>query len=154
MMSESGFEEGKRMSVRFLCHVEDVSGGFGEVCWGVPRGEVQAVFESPPASSKTDEETESEALEVQSSPSAGAPGPKGPRSKKADKKLDTPRKSWTKMTPELFVKIHHWEEAQKGAIKQADIEKKWNVNRTTYYRWKQRRMNSPWYMKNHTLFKK
>jgi len=54
------------------------------------------------------------------------------------------RKSWTKMTPELFARITAWEDSQKGIIKQSDIEKKWNVNRTTYYRWKQRRDTANW----------
>jgi len=47
-------------------------------------------------------------------------------------------KIWTKMTPELFTKIVAWERSHEGIIKQADVEKKWNVNRTTYYRWKLR----------------
>jgi len=51
------------------------------------------------------------------------------------------RRGWTRMTPELFECILNWESEQrkKGVIKQSDIEKQWNVNRTTYYRWKLRR---------------
>eukprot|EP01124_Arcella_intermedia_P010912 TRINITY_DN17412_c0_g1_i1.p1 TRINITY_DN17412_c0_g1~~TRINITY_DN17412_c0_g1_i1.p1 ORF type:complete len:223 (+),score=35.27 TRINITY_DN17412_c0_g1_i1:38-706(+) len=67
----------------------------------------------------------------------------GPANKKPKHQDNTPKKSdkktWTKMTPDLFLQISLWEEAQNGLIKQADIEKKWNVNRTTYYRWKQRK---------------
>jgi len=46
------------------------------------------------------------------------------------------RKSWTKMTPELFSKILQWEKDQGRAVKRAEIEAKWNINRTTYHRWK------------------
>jgi len=68
---------------------------------------------------------------------------------RAERKIGKPkrsekRKTWTKMTPDLFAKITAWEEGQKGIIKQSDIEKKWNVNRTTYYRWKQRRATANW----------
>jgi len=47
-------------------------------------------------------------------------------------------RNWTRMTPELFNKIVDWENEQRksGTIKQSEIERKWNVNRTTYYRWK------------------
>jgi len=70
-------------------------------------------------------------------------------SHRAERKIGKPkraekRKTWTKMTPDLFAKITSWEEGQKGIIKQSDIEKKWNVNRTTYYRWKQRRATANW----------
>jgi hypothetical protein len=46
------------------------------------------------------------------------------------------RKPWTKMTPELFEKILQWEKDQGRAVKKSEIEAKWNVNRTTYHRWK------------------
>jgi len=47
-------------------------------------------------------------------------------------------RNWTRMTSELFNKIVEWENEQRksGTIKQSEIERKWNVNRTTYYRWK------------------
>jgi len=53
-------------------------------------------------------------------------------------KKNTKRK-WARMTTELFMRIVKWEQSQRG-IKQSDIEKKFNVNRTTYYRWKQRQV--------------
>lgn len=46
------------------------------------------------------------------------------------------RKTWNKMTPELYERILAWEKTQKGNVKHSDIENHWNVNRTTYYRWK------------------
>jgi len=48
------------------------------------------------------------------------------------------RKAWTRMTSDLFQKILEWEKGQAGPIKQSDIEQKWNVNRSTYHRWKKR----------------
>jgi len=48
------------------------------------------------------------------------------------------RKAWTRMTSDLFQKILEWEKDQNGPIKQSDIETKWNVNRSTYHRWKKR----------------
>jgi len=46
------------------------------------------------------------------------------------------RRSWNRMTPELFEKILAWEANLGHPVKQSEIEMKWNVNRTTYHRWK------------------
>eukprot|EP01124_Arcella_intermedia_P024682 TRINITY_DN4226_c0_g2_i2.p1 TRINITY_DN4226_c0_g2~~TRINITY_DN4226_c0_g2_i2.p1 ORF type:complete len:200 (-),score=34.98 TRINITY_DN4226_c0_g2_i2:67-666(-) len=54
---------------------------------------------------------------------------------KRPKKVST-RKTWAKMTPDLFEQIYAWEQKQKGVVKHSDIELVWNVNRSTYYRWK------------------
>jgi hypothetical protein len=57
------------------------------------------------------------------------------------------RKDWTRMTPDLFEKILAWEHSLKRAVKQSEIETMWNVNRTTYHRWKknyqQQTLNNP-----------
>jgi len=52
------------------------------------------------------------------------------------------RKDWTRMTPDLFEKILNWENGLKRAVKQSEIEMVWNVNRTTYHRWKKNYNNN------------
>lgn len=52
------------------------------------------------------------------------------------------RKEWTRMTPELFSRILAWEQAHNGVIKQSDIESKFNVNRSTFHRWKKKCNNN------------
>jgi len=46
------------------------------------------------------------------------------------------RKTWRKMTPELYLEIAAWEKNQNRPVKQVEFEKVFNVNRSTYYRWK------------------
>jgi len=46
------------------------------------------------------------------------------------------RKTWRKMTPELFAEISVWEKNQNRPVKQIEFEQIFNVNRSTYYRWK------------------
>jgi len=46
------------------------------------------------------------------------------------------RKTWRKMTPELFAEISEWEKNQNRPVKQVEFEQIFNVNRSTYYRWK------------------
>jgi len=46
------------------------------------------------------------------------------------------RKMWRKMTPELFEEISSWERNQNRQVKQSELEQIFNVNRSTYYRWK------------------
>jgi len=53
---------------------------------------------------------------------------------KRPKRVST-RKTWAKLTPELYGRISEWEQ-QQGTVKHTDIESYWNVNRSTYYRWK------------------
>jgi len=48
------------------------------------------------------------------------------------------RKNWSKMTAELFAKIYEWESGLSAPVKQAEIEHRFNVNRSTYYRWKKK----------------
>jgi len=48
------------------------------------------------------------------------------------------RRTWTKMTQKLFSEIYDWELNQTQPVKQQDIESTFNVNRSTYYRWKRR----------------
>jgi len=45
--------------------------------------------------------------------------------------------SWKRMNPALFQEIFQWETTQ-PKVKQSQIEKKFNVNRSTYYRWKKK----------------
>jgi len=45
--------------------------------------------------------------------------------------------SWKRMNPTLFQEIFQWETNQ-PKVKQSQIEKKFNVNRSTYYRWKKK----------------
>lgn len=44
---------------------------------------------------------------------------------------------WKKMTPELFHEIYQWEKTQ-SRVKQCQIQTKFHVNRSTYYRWKKK----------------
>jgi len=44
---------------------------------------------------------------------------------------------WKRMNPTLFKEIFQWETNQ-PKVKQSQIEKKFNVNRSTYYRWKKK----------------
>jgi hypothetical protein len=44
---------------------------------------------------------------------------------------------WKRMNPTLFQEIFQWETNQ-PKVKQSQIEKKFNVNRSTYYRWKKK----------------
>jgi len=46
------------------------------------------------------------------------------------------RKTWRKMTPELYQEIAVWEKSQNRPVKQVEFEQIFNVNRSTYYRWK------------------
>jgi len=46
------------------------------------------------------------------------------------------RREWRKMTPELFAEISSWEQSQERPVKQVEFEQHFNVNRSTYYRWK------------------
>jgi len=48
---------------------------------------------------------------------------------------------WKKMTPELFQEIYQWEKTQ-PRVKQCDIQSKFHVNRSTYYRWKKKHLSS------------
>lgn len=59
-----------------------------------------------------------------------------PRMKRVSK--ISKRKEWARMTPELFSRILSWEQAHNGAIKQSDIESKFNINRSTFHRWKKK----------------
>jgi len=52
------------------------------------------------------------------------------------------RKTWRKMTPELFAEISEWEKGQNRAVKQVEFEQIFNVNRSTYYRWKKSQSKS------------
>jgi len=45
------------------------------------------------------------------------------------------------MTPELFARILQYETAHNGIIKQSDIEQKFNINRSTFHRWKKKCVN-------------
>jgi len=45
------------------------------------------------------------------------------------------------MTPELFARILQYEQAHNGVIKQSDIEQKFNINRSTFHRWKKKCVN-------------
>eukprot|EP01124_Arcella_intermedia_P014415 TRINITY_DN20846_c0_g1_i1.p1 TRINITY_DN20846_c0_g1~~TRINITY_DN20846_c0_g1_i1.p1 ORF type:complete len:106 (+),score=25.87 TRINITY_DN20846_c0_g1_i1:23-319(+) len=45
------------------------------------------------------------------------------------------RRQWNKLTTQLFFSIYEWEKSQ-CPLKQSDIEERFNVNRSTYYRWK------------------
>jgi len=52
---------------------------------------------------------------------------------------------WKKMTPELFQEIYIWEKKQlalQNKVKQYQIQTKFNVNRSTYYRWKKKNTNA------------
>jgi len=53
------------------------------------------------------------------------------------------RKTWRKMTPELFAEISEWEKGQNRAVKQVEFEQIFNVNRSTYYRWKKSNTSAP-----------
>jgi len=44
---------------------------------------------------------------------------------------------WRRMTPALFQEIYNWELTQ-PRVKQCQIQSKFNVNRSTYYRWKKK----------------
>jgi len=44
---------------------------------------------------------------------------------------------WKKMTPELFQEIYQWEKTQ-SRVKQNQIQSRFQVNRSTYYRWKKK----------------
>eukprot|EP01124_Arcella_intermedia_P014417 TRINITY_DN20846_c0_g2_i3.p1 TRINITY_DN20846_c0_g2~~TRINITY_DN20846_c0_g2_i3.p1 ORF type:complete len:350 (+),score=90.96 TRINITY_DN20846_c0_g2_i3:69-1118(+) len=46
------------------------------------------------------------------------------------------RRKWKKLTTKLFYVIYDWEKSQNQPIKQSDVEERFNVNRSTYYRWK------------------
>jgi len=62
-----------------------------------------------------------------------------PRMKRVSK--ISKRKEWTRMTPELYARILQWEHSHNGIIKQSDIEQKFNINRSTYHRWKKKCSN-------------
>jgi len=53
------------------------------------------------------------------------------------------RRTWRKMTPELFKEIAAWEQSQNRPVKQVEFEQVFNVNRSTYYRWKKSRGKTP-----------
>jgi hypothetical protein len=48
---------------------------------------------------------------------------------------------WKRMNPTLFQEIFQWESTQ-SRVKQSQIEKKFNVNRSTYYRWKKKYLSN------------
>jgi hypothetical protein len=52
------------------------------------------------------------------------------------------RGRWSKMTQELFKEIYLWESQQAIPVKQSEVETKYNVNRSTYFRWKKAYLNS------------
>jgi len=56
-----------------------------------------------------------------------------PKSKKTKKRA--PRNNWKKMTKELFYQMVEYERDHPN-VKQCDLQKIFNVNRSTYWRWK------------------
>jgi hypothetical protein len=60
---------------------------------------------------------------------------KDPLSLKKLIKKRQPKSTWTKMTKEIFNKMVEFERTH-PSIKQCDLEKVFNVNRSTYWRWK------------------
>jgi len=55
--------------------------------------------------------------------------------KKLINKKRSPKSTWTKMTKEIFNEMVEFEKDHPH-IKQCDLEKYFNVNRSTYWRWK------------------
>jgi len=55
--------------------------------------------------------------------------------KKLISKKRSPKSTWTKMTKEIFNEMVEFEKSHPH-IKQCDLEKYFNVNRSTYWRWK------------------
>jgi len=42
----------------------------------------------------------------------------------------------TRLTPDLFFRIHEWEQNSQEPVRLVDIERMFHVNRSTYTRWK------------------
>jgi len=81
-------------------------------------------------SGKRKDNSQSENEDNQSNQNEGKEEPKIRRAKR--RKI-----SWKRMNPALFQEIFQWETTQ-PKVKQSQIEKKFNVNRSTYYRWKKK----------------
>jgi len=58
-----------------------------------------------------------------------------PKMKRIKKR--SPKNTWQKMTEELFKKMLEYEKENPN-VKQSDLQKLFNVNRSTYWRWKKR----------------